>query len=130
MRGVGLCPRILTASVLISAGCGDPPLCQSDVFVAFEQTIISTDVDPVAPGVQTDVHIRSSLQGGDVVTLEVLGTDGTSVAKATGPTSPDGGAVFTGVSVPTPRAVLRALGRGTCGEGRDEITVDVMTGPR
>jgi len=115
---------------LISAACGDPPLCQSDVFVAFRQTIISTDVDTAAPGVQTDIHIRTSLQGGDVVTLEVLGTDGTSVGKATGPTSPDGSVVFTGVSVPTPRVVLRAIGRGTCGEGSDEITVDVMTTSR
>jgi len=132
MRVGGLSPRILTsllwAAAFFGGGCGDPPLCQSDVFVAFEQTFISTDADTAAPGVQTDLHIRTSLQAGDVVTLEVLGTDGTSLGTTEAPAAADGSVVFTGVSVPAPRVVLRATGRGTCGEGRDEITVDVFAG--
>lgn len=133
MRGVGLClcPRILTVSILTglgSLGCGDPPLCQRDVFVAFEQTAITTDVDAAAPGVQTDIQIRSSLQEGDVVTLEVLGVDGTALGSVAGPAAADGSVVFAGVLVPVPRVVLRATGRGTCGEGRDEIMVDVFPG--
>src|SRR5512140_2891589 len=133
MRGVGLClcPRILTVSVLMSAGsigCGDPPLCQSDVVVAVDQTLIASDVDAAVPGVQTDIRIRSSLQEGDVITLEVLGVDGTSFGSVAAPAAADGSVVFAGVSVPVPRVVLRATGRGTCGEGRDEITVDVFAG--
>lgn len=132
MRGFGLCPRILTISVwasgLFGASCGDPPLCQSDVFVAFRPTMITADGDAVAPGVQTDVHIRTSLQAGDLVTLEVFAEDGTSLGTIAAPAAADGSVSFTGVSVPAPRAVLRATGRGTCGEGRDEITVDVLPG--
>jgi hypothetical protein len=143
MRGIGLCPRILTTLVwsfvraeglalalagVTGMGCGDPPLCQSDVFVAFQQTMISTDVDAATPGVQTDVHLRTSLQAGDVVTLEVLGEDGTQVEAIEAPVADDGSVVFTGVSVSGPRVFLRATGRGTCGVGRDEIAVDVLPG--
>lgn len=112
----------------LGAGCGDPPLCQSDVFVAFRQTMIAADGDAVAPGVQTDVHLRTSLAAGDLVTLEVLAEDGTSLGTIAAPAAADGSVSFTGVSVPAPRAVLRATGRGTCGEGRDEIAVDVLPG--
>jgi hypothetical protein len=128
MRAGGLCAIILITSAGIGAGCGDPPLCQSEVFVAFEQTAISTDIDAVAPGVQTEVHIRTSLREGDVVELDVLDPAGIALEAMLQPVAADGSAVFTGVSVPTPRVVLRAIGRGICGEGRDEITVDVLAG--
>jgi hypothetical protein len=42
-------------------GCGDPPLCQTEAFVVFEQTQITADGDAGALGVQTDVHRRTSL---------------------------------------------------------------------
>ncbi|HEX2687646.1 MAG TPA: hypothetical protein VHN14_13565 [Kofleriaceae bacterium] len=116
------------ASDLGGVGCGDPPLCQTEVFVAFEQTMIAADVDAIAPGVQTDVHIRTSLQVGDVVDLEVLDTHGAPVDSVAAAAAADGSVVFTGVSVPAPRVVLRATGRGTCGEGHDEIVVDVLPG--
>ena len=137
MRGFGLCPRILTTfawAVVVGvwgwagAGCGDPPLCQSEVFVAFQEASIAVDVDAAAPGVQTDVHIRTSLEAGDLVTLEILSEDGTSLATLTEPAAADGSVVFSAVSVSAPRVVLRATGRGTCGEGHDEITVDVPAG--
>jgi len=133
MRGVGLCPRIFTAFVVgvwggAGASCGDPPLCQSEVFVAFQEASITADVDAAAPGVQTDIHIRTSLEAGDLVTLEVGKEDGTSLGTTTEPAAADGSVVFTAVSVPAPRVVLRATGRGTCGEGHDEITVDVPAG--
>src|ERR1700759_2317100 len=113
MRGFGLCPRILTTFVvgvggLTGASCGDPPLCQSEVFVAFQEASITVDVDAAAPGVQTDVHLRTSLEAGDLVTLEVLSEDGTSLGTMTEPAAADGSVVFTAVSVPAPRVVLRA----------------------
>jgi len=136
MRGFGLCPRILTTFVwaiagwggLAGTGCGDPPLCQSEVFVAFQEATIAVDVDAAAPGVQTDIHLRTSLEAGDLVTLEILSTDGTSLGTWIQPVAADGSAEFSDVSVPGPRAVLRATGRGTCGEGHDEITADVPAG--
>lgn len=130
MRGGGLCQTILTVSVwatlLNCVGCGDPPLCQTEVFVAFEQTMITADVDAIAPGVQTDVHVRTSLLQGDVVDLEVFDSDGARLGSSAAAASADGRVVFTGVSVPSPSVVLRATGRGVCGEGSDEITVDVL----
>ncbi|MEO7735898.1 MAG: hypothetical protein ABIY55_33390, partial [Kofleriaceae bacterium] len=98
------------------------------MFVAFAQTVIASDLDAVAPGVQTDVQLRTSLGAGEQVTLEVLDGAGISLATLAQPVDADGEVVFTGVSVPTPRVVLRATGRGTCGEGHDEITVDVRVG--
>ena len=112
----------------VGAGCGDAPVCQSEVFVAFAQTVIASDLDAVAPGVQTDVQLRTSLRAGEQVTLEVVDGTGTVVATLDQSVNDEGEAVFTGVSVPEPRVVLRATGRGTCGEGHDEITVDVLAG--
>lgn len=131
MRARGLCPRILGSLACgwgLCAGCGDAPLCQSEVFVAFEQTAITSDLDAAAAGVQTEVHVRTSLREGDVVELEVLAPAGAVLESMSEPVAADGSVVFSGVSVPSPRVGLRAIGRGLCGEGRDEITVDVLAG--
>ena len=87
-------------------GCGDPPPCQSEVFVAFAQTRITQDRDSVAPGVQTDVQVRSSLRDGEEITLEIFDPDGTLRATQRRPVDHAGAVAFTGVSVPTPRVVL------------------------
>ena len=109
--------------------CGDPPLCQREAFVAFGQTVIASDVDGSAPGIQTDVHVRTSLQEGDRVTLEVVAPDGSTLSVVERPVAADGSAVFARVSVPAPRVTLRATGRGVCGVGHDELTVDVLRTP-
>lgn len=113
---------------MLSAGCSDRPLCQSEVFVAFAQTRVTVDLDDFAPGIQTDLTVRTSLQLGDVVTLEVLDAAGTvtqTEARAVG----DGGlAEFDYVTVPASHATLRATGSGLCGDGHDEITVEVPAG--
>ena len=62
------------------AGCDGVPLCRAPVFVMFAPTKITTDLDSFAPGVQTDVRVRTSLLVGDVVTLEVLDPDGTPLS--------------------------------------------------
>src|SRR6185436_8237608 len=136
MRGGGLCSGIMATlawtlawgCLAPSAGCGDPPLCQSEVFVAFQQTVITVDTNDAAPGVQTDIHLRTSLEEGEQVTLEVFGEDGSPQGESKVPVGADGSAVFVGVSVPVPRAVLRATAQGLCGRGTDEITVDVPAG--
>ena len=127
MRG-RLCPGILAGSVLLGAGCDGVPTCPSPVFVAFAPTQITTDLDSFAPGVQTDVRVRTSLRVGDVVTLEVLDTDGTPLSTMSRGVDAQSEAVFNDVTVPTPQVVLRASGRGICGEGHDEITADVAAG--
>jgi hypothetical protein len=107
--------------------CEDLPLCRSEVFVALEHTAIAADVNASAPGIQTDIHVQTSLPDGDVVVLEVVAADGAVLEQRT-TTVVDGGATFSGVSVAPPHVVLRAVGQGVCGEGRDEIMVDVTAG--
>jgi hypothetical protein len=114
--------------VLLAAGCDGVPLCRSEVFVAFEPTQIADDIDGFAPGVQTDVRVRTSLLVGDVVTLEVLDGGKISLSTVSRGVDAHGEAEFDDVTVPTPRVVLRASGRGVCGEGHDEIEVDVSAG--
>jgi hypothetical protein len=127
MRG-RLCPGILAGSALLGAGCDGVPLCRSAVFVAFAPTQITTDLDSFAPGVQTDVRVRTSLLVGDVVTLEVLDTDGMQLSTVSRGVDAQSEVAFDNVTVPTPKVVLRASGRGICGEGHDEITADVAAG--
>jgi hypothetical protein len=118
---------VLALTIAAAAGCEDLPLCAREVFVAFEQTTIAADVNASAPGVQTDVHVQTSLQDGDVIVLDVFLADG-SLLEQVSTTVIDGAATFPGISVAAPRVVLRATGHGTCGEGRDEVTVDVVAG--
>lgn len=127
MRG-RLCPGILAGSALLGAGCDGVPLCRAPVFVAFAPTQITTDLDSFAPGVQTDVRVRTSLLVGDVVTLEVHDTDGTLLSTMSRGVDAQSEAEFDDVTVPTPQVVLHASGRGICGEGHDEITAAVAAG--
>ena len=124
MRGGGLTPGILAGSALLSTSC-DPPVCQSEPFLAFSTTWISGDVDDFAPGVQTNVDVESSLLQGDHVTLEVLDESGTSLATMSRTVDAGGGARFEFVTLPAPRAVLRASGHGICGVAHTEVMVDV-----
>jgi hypothetical protein len=124
MRGGGLTPGILAVWALPLAGC-EPPLCRSEVFVAISTTAIPSDVDDFAPGVQADVDVESSLLAGDKLTLDVLDESGASRETLTRTVGADGGARFDFVTLPRPRAVLRASGHGMCGVAHDEVMVDV-----
>jgi len=129
MRG-RLCPGILASSALLGAGCDGVALCEAPVSVAFAPTQITSDLDSFAPGVQTDLRVRTSLFVGEIVTLEVLDTDGMPLTTVSRGVDAQGEAEFDDVTVPTPQVVLRASGRGTCGESRAEITRDVSAGTR
>lgn len=124
MRGGGITPGILAVWVLPLASC-DPPLCRDEVFVAFSTTVISGDVDDFAPGVQADIDVQSSLLPGDRIALEVLDESGASRETLSRTVGTDGGARFDFVTLPEPRAVLRASGHGVCGIAHDEEMVDV-----
>ncbi|MGE0868670.1 MAG: integrin alpha [Kofleriaceae bacterium] len=133
MRGTERCSRILAVSafvvgsVLVS-GCGDPPLCQSEVFVALQLSQIGSDVDAVTEGVQADIRVRTSLTMGTEVTLEALDAAGTIISTSTAAVDNQGNAMFTAVTVPSPSTTLRASAHTVCGDGSDEITVDVVAG--
>jgi hypothetical protein len=92
--------------------------CAGRAFLAFSTTWISGDVDDFAAGVQTNVDVESSLLAGDRVTLEVLDESGASLATMSRTVDAGGGARFEFVTLPAPRAVLRASGHGVCGTTR------------
>src|SRR5262245_26384621 len=47
-------------------GCGDGPICRSEVLVLIQSPggPIAVDDDPAAPGVQTEVRVQSTLPAG------------------------------------------------------------------
>ena len=126
MRGGGLWLAILAISLAASAGCEDLPACAGEVFVAIDPLIVAIDTDAAAPGVQTDVRVRTSLAPGGRVALEVLDAAGRSLGTLARAVDSDGGAMFPAVSVPSPQAVLRATASGPCGIGHAEVTADVL----
>src|SRR5678815_6002427 len=101
MRGPAVC-----AGLVVSAfGCGDPPLCPSDVFVAIQESALG-DVDSATPGTQTDVHIRTSLREGELVTLEVIDNKGAVTSVTSAPVDASGNVTFPEVTVPEPVVTL------------------------
>jgi hypothetical protein len=67
---------------LVAAGCGDEILCDSSPLVVIQSptSAIAADVDSVAPGVQADVHVRSTLLPPGELELTVLDGGGAVVA--------------------------------------------------
>lgn len=109
-------------SCAVLAACGDEPVCPSEVFVAIQTSQITDDVDDAA-GVQADVRVRTSLDAGEEVSLEVTG-GGTVTAM----TDADGVAIFENVTVTGPTTHLRAFVSVFCGDAEDELDVPVALG--
>src|SRR5678816_305456 len=89
------------AVVLAAAGCGDGPICPSEIMV----DIVSPTGDVVEDssgeaGVQTDVAVSSNLHPGESFTLTVL-QDGVELAIYDAIADDYGGALFEDVTVPT-----------------------------
>lgn len=103
--------------------CGDEPICPSDLFVALQTSQISVDTDAVAPGVQADIRVRTSLSEGEEVTLDVDGSILTTTVDATGL------ATFEDVTVNTPATRIRASVSVFCGDASDELLIPVTVGP-
>ena len=58
-------------SCALAVACDDP-VCPSEVFVAIQTSQVVVDSDAVAPGIQTSVRVRTSLDEGEQVTLEIF----------------------------------------------------------
>ncbi|HWO27136.1 MAG TPA: integrin alpha [Kofleriaceae bacterium] len=116
---------------LIATGCDDAVLCDANPLIVIQTptSAIMTDVDLAAPGVQTDVHVRSTLLPTDQIELKVLDGAGTEVATYELPVGDGAETVFASVTVPGPRARLRAVGRSGCGSAEDAVELDVAGGP-
>ncbi|MBA3538758.1 MAG: hypothetical protein H0T79_03955 [Deltaproteobacteria bacterium] len=120
----GIASVIALGSGLVA--CGDPLLCKSDVFVALQTTDITTDFD-TAPGVQGDLRIRTSLTEGEIVEITILDADGHVSSTSSAAVDALGNATIR-ATFPLPRVTVRARAVSLCGEGRDEVTIDVLPG--
>ncbi len=110
------------------AGCSEAARCQAPTELAFDGAPV-LDGDAVAPGLQADVHLTSSLSAGEQVDLAIIADDGTPLATMTAPADADGNVTFTAVSMPPPHVVLSATAKATCGIGRASLALDVTGTP-
>lgn len=121
----------LAASVLaVTAGCGDDSICPSEtmVFIATPAAgaVLEYDGGNAVPGALSDVVVRSNLAPGDVITLSVSGSGGTSQYEMA--VDADGTAMFPALLLPPGGVSLRATGASAeCGSASDEIQVDVVS---
>ena len=124
-------PLLLAIAALAAPGCGDGPICQSEVLVIIQSpsgTIVE-DSSAVDDGVQTDVSIRTTVGGDEEVTLEVLDADGEVLATATATTDGAGDATFDDVTLPDGAAQLRAVvDAGECGSDEDVVDISIVIG--
>ena len=117
--------------VALAAGCDDRIACPGPIAVVIQTptAAVVDDRDQVRAGVQTDVRVRTTLAEGARVELEVATPSGEVVGTASGEVDASGAVTLEGVTLPVPRAVLRATGADDlCGSGEDEVTVDVLAG--
>lgn len=130
MRHVGAAAIALcVVGAAAGVGCGDDPICPSDLFVALQTSQVSLDTDAAAPGVQTDVRVRTSLAEGEQVTLEVFDADDSELATSIATVDASGLAVFEHVTVATPATRLRVSVSVFCGDASDELLIPVTVGP-
>jgi hypothetical protein len=115
------------AIAALALGCGDPPICESDVFIAIQTSEVAIDTDVSADGVQGDIRVRTSVDEGETVTLEVFSGDQRE-GTATATTDAMGVAIFKNIDLPSPAARLRASVDVFCGDAVDEITIPVGGG--
>lgn len=108
-------------------GCGDAPICPSDVFVAIQTSEIVTDVDADAEGVQADVEVATSLAADELVALEVRNGDRVLDTRET-TVDAAGHARFEAVLVSSPSTTLRVALSTECGVATDERTIEVLAG--
>lgn len=110
----------------MGAGCGDGPICASDIAVFITTpdngaTLIE-DTDPF-PGTVSDVVVRTNLREGELVNLAVTDELG-QLWQYTGQVDALGTATFVGVQIPPGYTSLEATGvAGECGSGVDAISV-------
>ncbi len=112
------------------AGCSDGIECATGALVLIERpsATVTTDADPLAPGVQTDVVVRSTLAQGEAMSLAVVDGAGATISTTMATAAPGGTVTFAAVTVPLGAVTLRASAVGTCGADADEATIDVIAG--
>ncbi|MBA2539037.1 MAG: hypothetical protein H0V17_05330 [Deltaproteobacteria bacterium] len=118
-------PGFVVSLFALVTACGDEPVCPSDVFVAIQTSQVSGDVDAAAPGIQTDIRVRTSLVDGEAVTLEVFSSTNLRLGVSTATVDDTGVAIFEGVTITGPEARIRASVSVECGDASDELVIPV-----
>jgi hypothetical protein len=119
------------ATALGAAGCGDGPICQSEVLVIIQSPSgpVLDDVNVDMDGVQVDVSVRSTFPALVDVTLQVLDADERELSTVTAPTDENGDVVFEDVTLDEGAAILVASGdAGECGSDEDRVRIDLGGG--
>lgn len=124
-KSKSISPLLLFAASALFA-CGDPPECAGPVSIRFEPTTIATDLNAAAPGVQTELAVRTkNLAAGETVSIDIVDASGATASTVTATVDDAGRAVFADLTVPPPNATLRATARGLCGIARAERAIEV-----
>jgi hypothetical protein len=113
----------------LAAGCGDGPICASDIAVfitAPDQGSMFWDGDDGLPGVQSDVVVRTNLHQSELVELRVIDQFGLVEMYSTR-VDAEGAARFPTLTLPEGPLTLEATGiTEQCGSGQDVIEIDVF----
>lgn len=119
---------MLAGLAALAPGCGDGPICASDIAVfitAPDDGSSFWDVDDGQPGTQSDVVVRTNLRQSEQVELRVtdqLGSQQVFVTAA----DESGTATFAFVTLPEGNVTLAATGiTEQCGSGQDVIDIEV-----
>lgn len=121
---------LVTGGMLTTTGCGDGPICASEIVVLFSSMSDGDDItmdDSTAPGVQVDVPVRSNLKQGERVTLTLIDESGEVAGTLETTSDANGDALFDDVNMPFGPVTLQVLASSDkCGAGMDEVQVNVV----
>jgi hypothetical protein len=122
---------VLAGLVALAPGCGDGPICASDIAVFITAPDDGTsfyDGDDGIPGFQTDVTVRTNLRAGERVDLSVIDELGFRQFYST-TVDPSGTARFPFLTLPEGEVDLEAIGvTEQCGSGADVVEIRVGGG--
>jgi hypothetical protein len=123
-----ICAALAIAAVPFVAACNDGIKCQTGalVLITSPTSDVVQDADPSTPGVQVDVHVRTTIEQGEPLGLVVTDFGGAQIGTATTTADADGNAVFVGVTLPIGKATVTVTATDDCGMDSDSVTVDVL----
>jgi hypothetical protein len=113
-----------------AAACNDGIKCQTGALVLITSPTgdVVADSDPTTAGLQTDVHVRTTLGQGMPLSLTITDATGAPAGTATTTAAADGTAVFTAVTLPYGMTTLTATALDDCGDDTNSAVIDVVSG--
>jgi FG-GAP repeat len=125
-----ICVALATLAALGGAACNDGIQCETGALVLITAPTgdVVRDSSPTMDGVQTDVHVRSTLAQGDALTLTVTDFGGATVSTTTATADATGNAVFVDVTLPSGKSTVTVRAMNGCGSDSDSVSLDVVAG--